>query len=167
MQLKRAAAALLLGLSSLVYAGEPWAKMEDCASDLFENEGKIGITPEKSSGGDFCLSRWKSGVLISGIEAWADDNGIQMMRMYYSDGKTTDIGTNVKAPHHGKIQWDSGKERIKELKLWGRKDATGIGRIYISFRGTDKVFDFGGKMKWAAVDISTGTGKKLLISMTG
>ncbi|KAF2635168.1 hypothetical protein P280DRAFT_474084 [Massarina eburnea CBS 473.64] len=73
------------------------------------------------SGEYFCSSKIKSGIVINGLECWADSKSVRGLKFYYSDLSTMMIG---KAGGSGRVandkaMWDPTADHVTALSLWG------------------------------------------------
>lgn len=122
-----------------------------CANGPYGNVHEIG----GNTGTPWCESRiGSSGEIITGLDVWSDDGGVQGIAFHWSGGQAMTHGTQP-----GSIQsiTFAAGEKITEARLWG--DGTGV-RLGHIFLKTDKgqVFDVGKSKPNDGYQIEVGSG---------
>ncbi|KAF2642686.1 hypothetical protein P280DRAFT_506049 [Massarina eburnea CBS 473.64] len=148
----------LLSLSSLGLA-------DDCTDGLdnnyvFGNPTLVGQQYSDSDKAFYCETRWKDGLVVNGIELWANKWNVQAFRVRYSDGSWSNIHGNkdYKDVHDNKqITWDSGT-RIEKIQYYENHARDSPGSFHWKVEGEDEV-DVGASSLWKSIktaDISSG-----------
>lgn len=118
----------LLGAVAL-FAGISTAT--DCDSGPW-NAGNINWVGG-DGGGAFCETKWKAGVVITGVDVYATGDGVEALQFYYSDGTSGNQWGQVNGHEAAKsLHWDPTKgESIQQLRMWGNGVGTRLGRVYL------------------------------------
>ena len=119
---------LFLGAAAL-FAGI--ATATDCDSGPW-NPGNINWVGG-DGGGAFCETKWKAGVVVTGLDVYATSDDIEAVQFYYSDGTSGNQWGQVNGKEPAKsIHWDPTKgETIAQLRMWGNGVGTRLGRVYL------------------------------------
>ncbi|PSN62986.1 hypothetical protein BS50DRAFT_637545 [Corynespora cassiicola Philippines] len=163
---------LLLALTSLHLTTATLGDPRHCTSHNMRTAPPSGPTGKQPpSGTPFCTSKVLDGILINGIECFADENSLRGIRFFYTDQSTLLVGKDIE--QHGatgKVMWNPATERITELSLWGGGWDGFMGRIVVEVEGDEKRrIDCGHYRKhWGAADkqVDLGAGG-LLIGASG
>lgn len=101
----------------------------DCSSGPFHT----GISwVGGSDGGDpFCATRWKQGVVMTGIEAWANHETLRAVQFKFSDGSLSEVFGKADGDKHDRIEWKSTEAHVEKITLWGNGRGTRTGRIFV------------------------------------
>lgn len=127
---------LLLGAFCL-FAGV--ARASDCDEGPWEGVYLIG---SGNTGGPFCHTKYKEGIVMTGVEVWADDNRVQAIQFYYSDGTNSGQMGKIKGDKHDRMDWDPSTDGISQAKSWGNGRAQALGRVYLRLK-SGKELDVG------------------------
>ncbi|KAF2869574.1 hypothetical protein BDV95DRAFT_609112 [Massariosphaeria phaeospora] len=93
-------------------------------------------------GMDFCEQRSDYGVVINGIEVWADKDGVNGLRVRFTDGSNSpQLGRQL--GDHKEASWkpDEG-DLLSNIDLWGNGNGRHVGRIRLRF-SSGYVFEHG------------------------
>lgn len=117
--------ALCLGAFALLISTVSAA---DCKAGPWGEVQQVG----GQGGTEFCHTKYDLGVVMTGVEVWAAKKEIEAIQFYFSDGSNSgQIGKVDKNKKHARLDWDSSKTTISQVKTWtGRKGAS-LGRVYI------------------------------------
>lgn len=116
---------LLLGATLLL---SPFlAAADDCSEGPWTDVSSTG----GGGGGGFCATKWKSGVVITGVEAWANDKGVRAIQFYYSDGSNSNLYGKIDGDRHAKMEWDPAVDTIDQVRTWGNGRGENLGRVQI------------------------------------
>lgn len=122
-----------------------------CADGPHGNVHEIG----GNGGTRFCESRIDTGEIISALDVWWNDGGIQGISFDWSSGKAVMHGTQPNQAQTQSIKFAPG-ERVQEARLWGDGTGVRLGHIYLK---TDRqTFDVGKDKKNNGYDIEVGSG---------
>ncbi|CAI6342026.1 unnamed protein product [Periconia digitata] len=158
----------LTALSSLLYLAKP-AAAEDCLDAPGVPGTVIGIPfTEDRKQMYACDTKWKDGLVVSGLEVWSSAFEVKGIRVIYSDGSRSPIrgqtdrlntwGSKISGkpgppPEKGygwdKIEW--GTSKIEKIRFWGDynwgKGPKAVGRIQVWPQGAEtdknKILDVG------------------------
>ncbi|KAH7125511.1 hypothetical protein B0J11DRAFT_308099 [Dendryphion nanum] len=116
---------ILLGVSAL-FASSALAK-SDCDSGPWTDVSSTG----GGDGGPFCATKWKEGVVIKGVEVWANTKSVRAIQFYYSDGTNSQQWGKVDGDRHARMDWDPATDGISQIKTWGNGRGQYLGRVQI------------------------------------
>ncbi|KAF2868772.1 hypothetical protein BDV95DRAFT_579284 [Massariosphaeria phaeospora] len=118
----------------------------DCGEGPFGEAQLSGKTWDRIGGIDYCETRWKDGLLITGIEVWANKHHVRGLQITYDNGLKSPIyGTaDGDEDRHDKIAWDATAPVTKVTK-WNNIDNDAVGRIRIEVGG--KTLEVGANIK--------------------
>ncbi|RDL34412.1 uncharacterized protein BP5553_07540 [Venustampulla echinocandica] len=112
-------ATTLLSLASL-------GRADGCEKGPFGDSHKFG----KTGGGYYCDTAWDKGLVITGLEVWANEWHVKGIQWAYSDGtKSVVRGMNV-GDRNQAITWGAG-DKITRLQMWGNYAGDAVGKIEI------------------------------------
>jgi hypothetical protein len=117
----------LVGLAALFSVGVLAAS--DCDTGPFH--GGISWVGGSEGGDDFCATKWKQGIVITGIEAWANHETLRAIQFKYSDGSLSEVYGRADGEKNARIEWESTKTHVEKITLWGNGIGTRTGRIYV------------------------------------
>jgi hypothetical protein len=101
---------------------------DDCSSGPFHT----GVSwVGGNDGGPFCATRWKQGVVMTGIEAWANKNTLRAVQFKFSDGSLSEVFGKAEGDRNGRLEWQSTEAHVEKITLWGNGVGTRTGRIYV------------------------------------
>ncbi|KAF2187915.1 hypothetical protein K469DRAFT_567511 [Zopfia rhizophila CBS 207.26] len=116
----------LLGVSSLLL-GTILAET-DCSNGPWQKQpSSVG----GSEGSDFCETKFKQGVIINGIEVWANKETVRAVQFKYSDNTLSKVYGEADGDKHSRLEWDAAATTVDKLTMWGNGKATRLGRIYL------------------------------------
>ncbi|KAF1997078.1 hypothetical protein P154DRAFT_565573 [Amniculicola lignicola CBS 123094] len=110
----------IAGLTSVV-------KANDCWDGPFAGLSQTG----GGGGGEFCDTKWKEGVVVTGFEAWANSKNVRAFQLYYSDGSNSRLYGKIDGDKHARIDWDPAVDSISQIRTWGNGRAESLGRVQI------------------------------------
>lgn len=93
-------------------------------------------------GAPFCATKFKEGVVITGVEVWANTKSVRAIQFYYSDGTNSRQWGVVDGDRKGKLTWDPATDGISQIKTWGNGRGQFLGRVQIRTR-SGKELDVG------------------------
>ncbi|KAF2262424.1 hypothetical protein CC78DRAFT_534762 [Lojkania enalia] len=129
---------LLLGATCLIATFTGFTRADDCESGPWQDVSSVG----GNGGGRWCATKFKSGIVITGIEAWADKKSVRGVQFYYSDGTNSGLVGKQDGDRHGRMDWDPSVDQISQIKMWGNGVGKYNGRIYIRTKKGNE-FDVG------------------------
>lgn len=134
---------LLAVFSATLLAG---VRADDCSDgpvDSFVGWGKKGYNPNTP----FCQTKWKAGLVVTGLEAWATKYHVSGVQFTYSDGSkgavigNTVFGDNKNGDNseggdgkHFAINWGA-EDKITKMECATSKDGKALGLINIEVAG--------------------------------
>ncbi|KAF2277811.1 uncharacterized protein EI97DRAFT_465932 [Westerdykella ornata] len=137
------AKSLLVGAACFLFATTASAQ-DYCGYDGPWEQSDLSMTGGQG-GGAFCETKWQDGIVMKGVEVWADDGGVIAVQFTYSDGTLSPIwGRTGGSTGHGRIDWDPESDTIKNVVTWGNGVAQYLGRVVIETQ-SGKSLDVGRK----------------------
>ncbi|KAL5413674.1 hypothetical protein PMIN03_003563 [Paraphaeosphaeria minitans] len=119
---------LLLGAAALFMSGLAAA---DCSNGPWINVLYVG----GQGGGEWCNTKYGSGVVVTGMEVWASSKAVRAVQFYYSDGSNSDmVGKLDDVAEHQRIDWDPSNDGISQLKTWGNGNGKYLGSVYLRLK---------------------------------
>jgi len=138
MNSKQALCAGLVVLGSHLAWSAPTLQQrdDDCSKGPF-NSGKM--YGDASSGGNhFCETKWKQGLVVTGLEVWAAKDQIKGLQWTYEDGSKSLTGENIangntgnSHDRHDSITWNP-TDVITGLTVYKNKVGDALGHIIIT-----------------------------------
>ncbi|KAF2792567.1 hypothetical protein K505DRAFT_418383 [Melanomma pulvis-pyrius CBS 109.77] len=116
---------LLLGAACLLFGAAQ--AQDDCGEGPWQDVSYTG----GDGGGRFCATKWKAGVVVTGVEVWADKGSVRAVQFYYSDGTNSQQWGKVDGDKHARLDWDPAVDGISQIKTWGNGRAQYLGRVFI------------------------------------
>lgn len=116
-----AGATCLLGLTGFTTA-------DDCENGPWTD---VSSTGTGGGGSRYCATKWKDGIVITGVEIWASTKAVRAVQFYYSDGTNSDLFGKIDGDRHGRMDWDPALDGISQVKTWGDGRGQYLGRIQI------------------------------------
>lgn len=117
---------LLLGATCILFAGS--AVADDCEqgpwTDVFSVGGPGGVN-------SFCGTKWKDGIVVTGLEVWASKDAVTGVQLYYSDGTDSGLFGKQNDQKTQRVDWDPSNDNISQLKMWGNGRGQYNGRIQL------------------------------------
>lgn len=101
---------------------------------------------EGNTGFYFCNTNWKAGLLITGMEVWAEQYQIKGIQLTYSDGSKAPIQGNPDSDtesRHAAVTW-AETDTIQSIQMWNNSVGDAMGRISLKTTGGVKL-DVGAK----------------------
>jgi len=137
----------LLGISAFLTATVQADRIDDCADGPYQSgTDQNGNSAIHSIGGGtgspFCETKWKQGLVIKGIEVWADSNCVRAVQFKYSDDSLGNMIGKADGNINKRIMWDPISTRVEKLELWGDGKGKRLGRIKIRLSNNEE-FDAG------------------------
>lgn len=114
---------LLIAAACLLTA----VRASDCSDGPWQDVQWVG----GQGGGDFCATKYKQGVVITGVEVWANKGGVRAIQFYYSDGTNSGQFGKIDGDRHGRLDWDPAVDGISQVKSWGNGRGQHLGRVQI------------------------------------
>jgi hypothetical protein len=109
----------------------------------------MGRPADQKGGTGFCDTKWKKGLVVTGMTIWAEKFHIKGLLLKYSDGSDGDLhgqatGDRKWTPESPKNALDWGQEEsIKNIQMWHNwndgKGPDGIGRIEVTVGESKKL----------------------------
>jgi hypothetical protein len=127
---------LLLGATLLL--SPFFAAADDCSEGPWTDVSSTG----GGGGGGFCATKWKAGVVITGVEVWANSKDVRAIQFYYSDGTNSELFGKIDGDKHARMDWDPATDGIEQLRTWGNGRGQYLGRVFIRTK-TGKELDVG------------------------
>lgn len=117
---------LLLGAAYLLFASSVAA--DDCQSGPWTDVLNIG-----GPGGDteFCSTKWMNGIVVTGVEVWANAWAVTGIQLYFSDGTDSGVFGHENGDRTDRLTWDPSTDSISQLKMWGNGQGQFTGRVQI------------------------------------
>jgi hypothetical protein len=87
-----------------------------------------------TSGGNFCLAKWRRGTFPYIIEAWADVNCLRWIRVRFTDGSEETVGSKPGDDGHhrtGTVTWNPWVDTFTKFSLWDDGWNGGVGRMVL------------------------------------
>jgi len=102
---------------------------EDCTGPFQDVRGfpKDDI---RGNGTGRCETKWSKGLVVTGVDVWANPWHVKAIQFTYSDGSVGDVIGKPEGERRGSITWEKDKP-IEEFVLWGNYEADSLGRIKI------------------------------------
>lgn len=121
---------LLTGVASLLSLAT-LGQAADCGS-----KGPFGpsvAVGKAGSGGYYCETGWAAGVVVTGLEAWADSSHVNGIQFSFSDGTKRMVGNQKSGSgdqFHKSVTWGVG-DTVTQLDLWKSNDGRAVSKIEI------------------------------------
>jgi hypothetical protein len=112
--------AACLGLASL-------ARADDCENGPWTDVSSTG----GQGGARFCATKHVDGIVVTGVEVWANNKAVQAVQMYYSDGTNSDVFGKINGDKHDILKWDPATDGISQIRTWGNGRGQYLGRVNI------------------------------------
>lgn len=119
---------LLMGAACFVLAVRSVRAEQEgawCEGGPWEDLLVIG---DSADGTRFCETRYSEGTVVTGIEAWATDGGVEGIQFYYSDGKPSKLYGTIKGDGK-RVDWDPSVDSVTQVRSWGNGRGQHLGRI--------------------------------------
>ena len=127
---------VILGVTAL------FASAAQAASDCDRGPwAKVSHTGGHGGAG-FCATKFKEGVVITGVEVWANTKAVRAIQFFYSDGTNSKQWGIVDGDRRAKLNWDPASDGISQVKTWGNGRGQYLGRVQIRTR-SGKELDVG------------------------
>ncbi|KAF2715525.1 hypothetical protein K504DRAFT_529686 [Pleomassaria siparia CBS 279.74] len=120
------ASKILLGAACLFF-GAAQAQDDDCTAGPWSDVSYTG----GGGGSRFCATKWKAGVVVTGVEVWSNDHNVRAVQFYYSDGTNSPQWGKIDGNKHARLDWDPSVDGISQIKSWGNGKGQYLGRVYI------------------------------------
>ncbi|PGH27597.1 hypothetical protein AJ80_00610 [Polytolypa hystricis UAMH7299] len=91
------------------------------------------IRPVGGMGGyPFCETRWRDGLIMKGMEVWADNGRVRGIEFTYSDGSISTLYGERGGEKRGRIDWNAAEgDAINSITLYGDGRGRRVGRIIV------------------------------------
>lgn len=130
---------ILLGAGALFAAG---VVADDCEGGPWDETVWMGRPQDDPAGNYFCDTKWKQGLVVTGVTIWAEKYHIKGLRFKYSDGSEGDLHGQATgnpdwtpAAPKNSLTWRED-ETLRAVKMWNNwNDGNGpdaVGRIEVS-----------------------------------
>ncbi|KAF2018591.1 hypothetical protein BU24DRAFT_447255 [Aaosphaeria arxii CBS 175.79] len=117
----------LIGATALLSTFSAVKAQTDCDNGPWEGVQVIG----PGTGETFCATKFPQGLVVTGIEVWADFDFVRAVQFYYSDGSNSEQYGVIAGENHARLDWDPATDVISQVKVWGNGRGKGTGRIYV------------------------------------
>lgn len=84
-----------------------------------------------NNGAGFCATKYKAGIVITGVEVWADTKSVRAIQFFYSDGTNSQQWGKINGDRKGRLNWDPSTDSISQVKTWGNGKGQFLGRVQI------------------------------------
>ena len=134
---------IVLGVAALIGLSQA----DDCSNGPWSNVQSVG----GGGGKDWCETKHKEGITISGLEVWGSSKYVEQIQFSYSDDTVGPIiGKVFDGSSHQKLEWDPSATVVESLNLWGNGNGKYLGRVQLTL--TDgKSLDVGKNTKGQTV----------------
>ena len=95
-----------------------------------------------SGGSPYCATKWKQGVVMTGVEVYAGSKEVEAIQFFYSDGTNSPQFGRVQTERKQRIDWDPSTDSLSQVKSWGNGKGQYLGRLYMRTK-TGKELDLG------------------------
>lgn len=116
---------IILGFTALFATAAQAAS--DCDSGPWTGVSWVG----GKNGVDFCATKYKAGVVITGVEVWANTKAVRAIQFYYSDGTNSQQWGKIDGDRTARLSWDPATDSISQIKMWGNGKGQYLGRVQI------------------------------------
>jgi hypothetical protein len=112
----------------------------DCDSGPW-NAGNI-MWVGGEGGSPWCATKWKAGVVITGVEVYGSGKGVEAIQFFYSDGTNSPQVGEPNEERKQRLDWDPSVDSLSQVKSWGNGRGKYLGRVYFRTK-SGKELDMG------------------------
>lgn len=93
-------------------------------------------------GARYCATKWKQGIVITGVEVYASNKAVEAIQFFYSDGSNSPQFGEPNEEKKARMDWDPSVDSLSLVKTWGNGRGKWLGRVYMRTK-TGKELDMG------------------------
>jgi len=125
---------MLFGTKHVLFAALALFSNVSSAVDDCENGPWIAANIQWTGGpgGErFCATKWKQGIVITGVEVYASGKAVEAIQFFYSDGTNSPQFGEPNEEKKQRLDWDPSVDSLSLVKSWGNGRGQYLGRLYM------------------------------------